>query len=45
MTRTAPSDTGWDGSWQVVREGSVIAAVEYDELDGIACRGSGVGGV
>lgn len=43
MTRTMPSETGWDGTWQVVRDGSVTA-VDFDELNGVACRGSGVGG-
>lgn len=36
---------GWDGTWQVVRDGSVIAAVEFDTLSGVACRGSGISGV
>jgi hypothetical protein len=36
---------GWDGTWQVVRNGSVIAAVEFPELSGVACRGSGIAGV
>jgi hypothetical protein len=36
---------GWAGVWQVVRDGSVIAAVEFDALNGVACRGSGIGGV
>ncbi len=36
---------GWDGTWQVVRDGSVVAIVEFPELSGVACRGSGIGGV
>jgi hypothetical protein len=45
MTREPGGTTEWDGVWQVVREGSVIAAVEFDALSGVACRGSGVAGV
>lgn len=36
---------GWDGTWQVVRDGSVIATVDVGSLNGVACRGSGIGGV
>jgi len=36
---------GWDGTWQVVRNGSVIATVEFPMLSGVACRGSGIAGV
>jgi hypothetical protein len=35
---------GWDGTWQVVRNGSIVAAVEFPSLSGVACRGSGIGG-
>ncbi len=45
MTRDPGGESEWDGVWQVVRDGSVIAAVEFGELSGVACRGSGVGGV
>jgi hypothetical protein len=45
MTRDPGGSTGWDGVWQVVRAGSVIAAVDFSSLGGVACRGSGVGGV
>jgi hypothetical protein len=45
MTREPGSSTEWDGMWQVVRGGSVIAAVEFGSLRGVACRGSGIGGV
>ena len=41
----APGDTQWDGTWQVVRDGSVIAAVNWPALSGVACRGSAVGDV
>ena len=30
--------------WHVVRNGSVVAVVDFDSLDGEACEGSGVGG-
>jgi hypothetical protein len=36
---------GWDGTWQVVRGGSVVADVEFPSLSGVACRGTGIGGV
>jgi hypothetical protein len=45
MTREPGGATEWDGTWQVVRDGSVIAAVEFGSLRGVACRGSGIGGV
>jgi hypothetical protein len=45
MTRDPGGSTEWDGVWQVVRAGSVIAAVDFSSLGGVACRGSGVGGV
>lgn len=45
MTRESGGSTEWDGVWQVVRDGSVIAAVEFGALSGVACRGSGIGGV
>jgi hypothetical protein len=45
MTREPGGTTEWDGTWQVVRDGSVIAAVEFGSLRGVACRGSGIGGV
>lgn len=45
MTREPGGTTEWDGVWQVVREGSVIAVVEFGALTGAACRGSGIGGV
>jgi hypothetical protein len=43
MTRSSerPSPTTeWNGTWQVVRNGSVVAAVHYPKLDGAACRGA-----
>jgi hypothetical protein len=45
MTRFPGGSTEWDGVWQVVRAGSVIAAVDFSSLGGVACRGSGIGGV
>ena len=43
MTRSNAGSSEWDGVWQVVRDGSVIAAVEFGTLGGVACRGSGIG--
>jgi len=34
----------WD-VWHWIRDGKVIAVVDYDSLDGVACQGSGVAGV
>jgi hypothetical protein len=45
MTRSNTGSSEWDGVWQVVRNGSVIAAVEFGTLGGVACQGSGIGGV
>jgi hypothetical protein len=45
MTSTYPQTTPWDGEWRIVRDGSVIAAVNFPRLNGVACRGSGIGGV
>jgi len=44
MTIAPDRTTEWDGTWQVVRDDSVIAAVKFPALIGIACRGSGVAG-
>jgi hypothetical protein len=35
---------GWEGVWQVVRDGSIVAAVDFGSLGGVACHGSGIGG-
>jgi hypothetical protein len=44
MTREEGSDAGdLAGVWQVVRDGTVVASVDYPELSGTACRGSGIG--
>jgi hypothetical protein len=43
MTREAGTDP-LAGVWQVVREGSVVASVDYPELRGAACEGTGIGG-
>jgi hypothetical protein len=32
------------GPWHVIRDGAVIAVVDYDSLDGVACAGSGIAG-
>lgn len=45
MTRDPDGATEWDGMWQVARDGSVVAAVDFASLSGVACRGSGIGGV
>jgi hypothetical protein len=44
MTIAPDRTTEWDGTWQVVRDDSIIAAVKFPALIGIACRGSGVAG-
>jgi hypothetical protein len=35
----------WSGMWAVYREGSLVALIRFDGLSGVACAGSGVGGV
>ncbi|HEX4941137.1 MAG TPA: hypothetical protein VFW51_01285 [Actinomycetota bacterium] len=45
MTRKPRGTSRWEGMWQVVRDGSVVAAVDFGSLRGVACRGSGIGGV
>ncbi len=46
MTREADSGPGgWEGIWQVTRDSAVIATVDFGDLSGLACRGSGIGGV
>jgi len=35
---------GWDGIWTVEREGKIVASIDYQTLDGISCRFSGIGG-
>jgi hypothetical protein len=35
---------GDEGPWRIVRDGSVIARVEYGSLEGVTCRGSGITG-
>jgi hypothetical protein len=32
------------GLWHIVRDGGVIAVVDYETLDGVACAGSGIAG-
>jgi hypothetical protein len=44
MTRDPEGDTEWSGVWQVVRDGRVVASVDWDALSGTACGGSGIGG-
>ena len=43
MTREPNGETEWDGVWQIVRDGSVVAAIDFPSLGGVACRGSGIG--
>ena len=45
MIRKPGRTSRWDGVWQVVRDGSVVAAVDFGSLSGVACRGSKIGGV
>jgi hypothetical protein len=35
----------FEGVWHVVRDDAVVAVIDYESLDGVACVGSGVGGV
>lgn len=35
----------WSGMWAVYRDGSLVALIRFDGLSGVACAGSGVGGV
>jgi hypothetical protein len=42
MTRVPNGETEWDGVWQIVRDGSVVAAIDFPSLGGVACRGSGI---
>jgi hypothetical protein len=41
---TQISSDGSSELWQVIRDGAVIAIVDYRTLDGVACAGSGVAG-
>jgi len=42
MTRVPNGESEWDGVWQIVRDGSVVAAIDFPSLGGVACRGSGI---
>lgn len=44
MTRRMNGDSEWSGIWQVIRDGQVVASIDWDSLSGTACRGSGIGG-
>jgi hypothetical protein len=44
MTRQQGGESDWAGVWQVVRDGSVVASVDYPDLTGAACEGTGIGG-
>ena len=44
MTRKVNGESEWSGIWQVVRDGQVVASIDWDSLSGTACRGSGIGG-
>ena len=35
---------GDEGPWRIVRDGEVVAQVEYPSLEGITCRGAGITG-
>lgn len=43
VTHVGPDST-FDGLWHIVRDGAVIAVVDYGNLDGVACAGSGIAG-
>jgi hypothetical protein len=36
---------GWGGRWLIIRGGARVGWVDFRTLDGVACRGSGIGGV
>jgi hypothetical protein len=40
-----PNDDVGRGIWNLERNGQVLAVIDWETLQGIACRGSGVGGV
>ena len=43
---TWPDGPGsWNGTWAVYREGALAAFVQYEGLSGVACKGTGIGGV
>jgi len=44
MTRDPGGESEWSGVWEVVRNDSVVASVDFPELSGEACRGTGIGG-
>jgi hypothetical protein len=43
---TWPDGPGsWNGTWVVYREGALVAFVQFESLSGVACSGTGIGGV
>ena len=40
-----PGDGSGGGLWNLVREGNVLAVIDWRSLEGVACRGSGIAGV
>jgi hypothetical protein len=44
VTSEPGGQTEWSGTWDVVRDGSVLAVFDFDTLHGTACAGSGIGG-
>ncbi len=43
---TWPDGPGsWNGIWAVYREGALVAFVQFEGLSGVACKGTGIGGV
>jgi hypothetical protein len=42
VTHVIREEKQWHGIWHIVRDGAVVAVVDYPLLDGQACRGSGV---
>ena len=44
VVRTTDRDSD-EGLWNIVRDGAIIAVIDYGTLDGAACQGSGVAAV
>jgi hypothetical protein len=45
LERLTGDDPVGYGLWEVIRGDDVVAVIDFESLDGIACRGSGIGGV
>jgi PASTA domain len=44
VVEQATSTHGDEGLWHVIRDGEVLAVIDYPSLDGQACAGSGIAG-